>query len=105
VAGSFRARPSRVYPYYESGKEHYAAALSLKVLNPFAWDLKLELVLGCGLCCWGCPEPRIGSRSGSGSGSGSGNVSRRQGLEARDLALDRGLFRWSGRGSRWHPLL
>jgi hypothetical protein len=48
VAGSFRARPSMVYPYYESGKEHYAGALSLKVLNPFAWDLRLEEGLGRG---------------------------------------------------------
>ena len=35
VAGSFRSRPSIVYPYYESGKEAYAPALTLKVVNTF----------------------------------------------------------------------
>ena len=35
VAGNFEARPSVVYPYYESGREFYDGPLKLKVINTF----------------------------------------------------------------------
>jgi hypothetical protein len=35
VAGRFSAPPSLIYPYYESGKEYYAAPLAINVHNNF----------------------------------------------------------------------
>ena len=39
VEGVFRARPSVVYPYYESGKEYYAEPLKVRVINTFGVTL------------------------------------------------------------------
>ena len=38
VAGNFAARPSTIYPYYESGREAYAEPLAMKVHNTFGID-------------------------------------------------------------------
>lgn len=46
IAGHFIARPSLIYPYYESGKESYAPSLELKVLNTFGSSVKLEDAIG-----------------------------------------------------------
>ena len=35
IAGNFRAQPSFVYPYYESGRTFYSSPLALKVVNTF----------------------------------------------------------------------
>jgi hypothetical protein len=35
VSGRFRSGPSVIAPYYESGREHYAAPLALHIQNPY----------------------------------------------------------------------
>jgi hypothetical protein len=49
VAGNFRARPSLIYPYYETGKESYAKALALKVINTFGNEVDPDELRGAQL--------------------------------------------------------
>jgi hypothetical protein len=42
IAGRFEGRPSIIYPYYESNREHHAPPLRLKVLNTFGAKVELE---------------------------------------------------------------